>query len=484
MSHTTMFAWPLRGLLLVLVLLSSARMEAQTCADPGLQSVLRIFEEYSDVTATCEVATLPDGDVEFVNVRYEDAPGIQSFVSAHPAFLSWRVYLSSEMVNIARVMQAVEQNPSSFWVIDVDDDGDLEMGRFMEPLGDDHLENEFLTGTREVVELMTNYPKTGVAETSGELDGDADTDLDWYEKSVQGCIRGVLSEWAGREIPEDMNPRGYCECITDKIVADPDRIADVFQATPEGMAALIEGCMDALMPGLSDLSMDDLDLEGDQMQDALKRGYMRGCMREAQSLLQELGYERDGMAEEYCSCMYEHLRTQLSFSMSDLEDENSVVVTEIDAACSHILTGEPSLSAPVYWNQIEGCAGTHTTPFLTNSGGEVRVKVTFGESEKYLTLDSGCSEVILNEDLAKVLKISGVIGPGDYLGVEMFELANGSEVAVEKYRVSEMSVGTCVVRDFVVGVMEEGGMLLGMGYLGLFDSWELDHATQTLRTRN
>ena len=66
----------------------------------------------------------------------------------------------------------------------------------------------------------------------------------------------------------------------------------------------------------------------------------------------------------------------------------------------------------------------------------------------------------------------------------MFVLADGSEVAVEKYRVSEMRVGTCVVRDFVVGVMEEGGMLLGMGYLGLFDSWELDQATQTLRTRN
>jgi predicted aspartyl protease len=82
------------------------------------------------------------------------------------------------------------------------------------------------------------------------------------------------------------------------------------------------------------------------------------------------------------------------------------------------------------------------------------------------------------------LKISGVIGPGDYLGLEMFILADGREVVVEKYRLSEMTVGSCVLRDFVVGVMEEGGMLLGMGYLGLFDSWELDQSTQTLRTRN
>ena len=75
-----------------------------------------------------------------------------------------------------------------------------------------------------------------------------------------------------------------------------------------------------------------------------------------------------------------------------------------------------------------------TTPFLVNTGGEVRVKASFGSIEKYFTLDSGCSEVILNEELAKSLKIAGIIGPGDYLGLEMFTLADGREVAVEKYR--------------------------------------------------
>ena len=38
--------------------------------------------------------------------------------------------------------------------------------------------------------------------------------------------------------------------------------------------------------------------------------------------------------------------------------------------------------------------------------------------------------------------------------------------------------------DFVVGVIEEGGMLLGMGYLSLFDAWQLDQSAQTLRTSN
>ena len=467
---------------LLLFALSLVHVTAQSCADPGLKSVLKVFEEYSDVTATCEVASLNTGDVEFVNIAYDDFPNVQSFVSAHPAFLSWKVYLSSEMVHVAGLIREVEQNPSSFWVIDVDEDGDVEFGRFLEPLGDDHLESEFLTGTREVIELITNHPLSSDAGTSGTVDADVESDLDWYEKSVQGCIRGVLSEWGGSDIPEDMDVRGYCECITDKIVAEPDRISDMFHAKSEGMSELIEGCMEVLMPELSGFSMDDL--EGNQMQDAIKRGYMRGCMREAEVLLQELGYTRAGIAEDYCNCMYEHLRTQSSFSVSDFEDENSVVMTEVDVACSHILTGDRPLKSPTYWNQIEGCSGVRSTPFLINSGGEVRVKVAFGDTEKYLTLDSGCSEVILNEDLAKALKISGVIGPGDYLGIAMFVLADGSQVTVEKYRLSEMKVGSCVMEDFVVGVMEEGGMLLGMGYLGCFEAWELDQKTQTLRTRN
>ena len=234
--------------------------------------------------------------------------------------------------------------------------------------------------------------------------------------------------------------------------------------------------------GVSEIDLDDFD--DDKVEDAVKRGYMRGCMREAEVLLVDLGLYDEDLAEEYCLCMYENMRAQDSFKMSDLEDENSVLMTEIDAACSHILTGSSAATPVQYWNELDGCSGVHTTPYLTTSAGEVKVKVSFDGTEKYLTLDSGCTEVILNEDLAKELKISGVIGPGGYLGLEMFILADGREVAVEKYRLSEMAVGSCVVRDFVVGVMEEGGMLLGMGYLGLFDSWELDQSTQTLRTRN
>ena len=41
-------------------------------------------------------------------------------------------------------------------------------------------------------------------------------------------------------------------------------------------------------------------------------------------------------------------------------------------------------------------------------------------------------------------------------------------------------MGDCTYRNFVLGVVPEGGMLFGMGFLGLFDSWEIDSRNEVL----
>ena len=37
------------------------------------------------------------------------------------------------------------------------------------------------------------------------------------------------------------------------------------------------------------------------------------------------------------------------------------------------------------------------------------------------------------------------------------------------------------MKDFVVGVIDEGGMLLGMGFWGLFDSWSIDQSNKLIQ---
>ena len=109
------------------------------------------------------------------------------------------------------------------------------------------------------------------------------------------------------------------------------------------------------------------------------------------------------------------------------------------------------------------------------------MKVSFGGVLKYMTVDSGCSEVLIDGDLARELKRQGIIAPGSYEGIERFILADGSEVWIEKFKVSTIQIGDCEMKDFVVGVIEEGGMLLGMGFWGLFDSWSIDQVRSQIR---
>ena len=138
-----------------------------------------------------------------------------------------------------------------------------------------------------------------------------------------------------------------------------------------------------------------------------------------------------------------------------------------------------------FWNNsISMCQDVGSVPFINGSAGDVKVKVSFGGVLKYMTVDSGCSEVLIDGDLAKELKRQGIIAPGSYEGIERFILADGSEVWIEKFKVSTIQIGDCEMKDFVVGVIDEGGMLLGMGFWGLFDSWSIDQSNKLIQVKN
>lgn len=452
----------------------------QSCSHPGFQSALRVLNEYSDVSATCKSVDMDDWIWEYVDIQFDDIPSLQTFmVEESSVLIQWKAYLTSDVVWVQELLEANRRNPSDFWTIRLDKDGDVEFEKTLVPLDDEFMESQFLVGGGELVALLSEHAKHGDPIVDAQRNNETNA---MREEVVTNCIRGVLGPWEGMTPPEELNPRGYCECIADKMDANPEMMVDIFNLDAETFAVMIDGCTGILMPGMENFSVDDI--EGLDLTGRAKSAFIRGCKTEALETLADQGLTDASLADEYCSCMFDELQSQGDFSMDDFEDMNSVVMTELDAACGHLLLGGANAVAHEYWNQQEGCRGMRTTPFVVNSGGGVKVKVSFGDIEKYFTLDSGCSEVILNEELAKSLKIAGIIGPGDYLGLEIFTLADGRDVAVEKYRVSQMKVGSCILYDFVVGVIEEGGMLLGMGYLSLFEAWQLDQSAKTLRTMN
>ena len=141
--------------------------------------------------------------------------------------------------------------------------------------------------------------------------------------------------------------------------------------------------------------------------------------------------------------------------MSDIGDINGVLSAELDADCGHLLWADsPDVEGVL--EQLHFHVSRCRYPFINGSAGAVKVKVSFGGVLKYMTVDSGCSEVLIDGVFAKELKRQGIIAPGSYEGIERFILADGSEVWIEKFKVSTVQIGDCEMKDFVVGVIDEG----------------------------
>lgn len=203
-----------------------------------------------------------------------------------------------------------------------------------------------------------------------------------------------------------------------------------------------------------------------------KKGFVRGCVKVlANEAAIEIGFAE---MEDYCECMYDKSLLQgAGFSIEDYADPNSIISFEILASCKHLLGDVEEL---IYWNDKEGlmgCEYRQDIP-LVYMDGAYYVKVSIAGETKYLLIDSGATETIINESWANKLQITNAFVDDVPIDYETFILGDASEVTVKKYRVKSFQVGDCTYNNYIIGVVPEGGMVLGMGFLGLFDSWEID----------
>ena len=75
----------------------------------------------------------------------------------------------------------------------------------------------------------------------------------------------------------------------------------------------------------------------------------------------------------------------------------------------------------------------------------------------------------------------GTLALSDLVSVGHYTFANGSSMALPEVHLKRISVGGIGTNDVVCGVTTEGtDGLLGMAFLGKFDSFSIDNARNTL----
>jgi clan AA aspartic protease (TIGR02281 family) len=113
----------------------------------------------------------------------------------------------------------------------------------------------------------------------------------------------------------------------------------------------------------------------------------------------------------------------------------------------------------------------------TPDAGTLDVPVSIdGAPAMSFIVDSGASLISIPWDDAEPFMKTGLIKRGDYQGERPFQLADGTTVSAEIYRLGSVKVGDSEVKDVLAAIYRgHGPRLLGQSFLKRFKSWSIDN---------
>ena len=438
-----------------------------------------ILAEYGDVATERVQYDLDQGSVVVLEISYNALPQtvVRAYADDGPIMLFGHILRQD--INPGGFLRSAEARDQEMWAFSIDDDGDLAYSGLIDSDTRESMEEEavlLIVSLQMTVEPHLYDAAPGV--DAGEL------------FDVMACEQAIVESMLmmPAEVRSEIRPKEYCLCLGDRVEGDPTLGAALLNPTsPEGMA-LMKSCWDAYLPRWRELGVTFEMMMGevnvDEVEEQVRSTFVRSCVEtmaaEPTWVSSGSGY---GQAESFCRCAFDEMVARDDLSLEDFNDLNSDVMVELRASC----IAELGLGSPAGWNAgkaIQGCAGEQRLPMLW-SGSGYQIRLTLGGITKYILLDSGASEVIIDQRWYEDLRAEGSIRPGDFQGVEYLEIADGSTASVSRYRVSSLTIGDCVLRDFSIGVLDDGGMTMcGMGLLGLFDSWTMDTRNSELILRN
>src|ERR1700720_4426148 len=96
-------------------------------------------------------------------------------------------------------------------------------------------------------------------------------------------------------------------------------------------------------------------------------------------------------------------------------------------------------------------------------------------------LDSGASERLIPGGVYLTLTRTGTVKPSDFLGSQIYSLADGSKLKGARFLIRELRVGNQVATDVVASVGPlTGDLLLGLSFLSRFGTVTLDNNRHVL----
>jgi predicted aspartyl protease len=107
------------------------------------------------------------------------------------------------------------------------------------------------------------------------------------------------------------------------------------------------------------------------------------------------------------------------------------------------------------------------TIYLTNEQSMKFLTASIDEKNYKFLLDTGASNIVINKTVLSDLIENGYLTRNDYTGKSMAQIADGSMVECENYKVAEIKIGINTIRNVVVSVINSEDSMLLFGMDGL-----------------
>lgn len=130
----------------------------------------------------------------------------------------------------------------------------------------------------------------------------------------------------------------------------------------------------------------------------------------------------------------------------------------------------------------ETSAANHETIILRREGGtfvlpaEINGRITLD-----FILDSGAADVSIPSDVAMTLMRTKTLTREDFLGQQIYELADGSRLPSQRVRIRSLRVGDIELKNVTANIVPpNGGLLLGQSFLSRLPSWSINNRQPAL----
>ncbi len=347
--------------------------------------------------------------------------------------------------------------------------------------------------------FLSSLPVSGqkVYTKDGKLLGDR-------EQMIQGCLQGVDDRDKVEMKNMEVEPRSYCSCLCDSLfpqltareirTAKRERKMQELLMEEEHLTILLD-CFSENAEKSNDSSMAGIDIEGENEEflqeftasdlDEEQRAIaVDSCKKGVLQAEQEFWNEKS--AHRFCSCAIEQV-IEKDMALSDIakmQDPGSEEFQEIGVPCiTSALSDRKGRSDSLKRSddlKIVGEADSTVLDLTEQVNGGYRVRLAIGDSSELFLFDTGASHLLISEEMERQLLASGSIDPEDHMGKSRFRMANNEMVEADLVKLDAVHIGGYTVKNVVAGVIEDGSLLCGKGFLDNFRKWELDQENDRL----